>query len=103
LERKAAPAAAVPVRCVVELMGVARLLAKTREVTLDLPPAATLGDVYAGLADEHPVLLGRVLQSEGGLTRGYACNINGVEFVRDMTAKIKAGDRIYIISADAGG
>jgi molybdopterin converting factor small subunit len=34
---------------------------------------------------------------------GYACNVNGLEFVRSSTATVNAGDNIAILSADAGG
>ncbi len=88
----------------VELFGVARLLAKTREVALDLPRPTGLADVYNALADKHPVLLGRVIAADRRtLMRGYACNINGVDFVRTLNAQVHSGDRIFIISADAGG
>jgi len=51
-----------------------------------------------------PVLVGRVLSPEGGrLVSGCACNVNGLEFVRNPSEKIKAGDKVLILSADAGG
>jgi molybdopterin-guanine dinucleotide biosynthesis protein A len=86
----------------VELFGVARLLAQTRSVTLALPETATLGHVIAALGEKLPVLFGRVINSDG-LVAGYTCNINGLDFVRAPSAKIKSGDRIFILSADAGG
>jgi molybdopterin converting factor small subunit len=93
-----------PGHCVVELFGIARLLTKTREVGLDLTQSTTLADVYSALGERFPVLVGRVVASDGrSLTRGYACNINGVDFVRDGNAPVNSGDRIFIISADAGG
>jgi hypothetical protein len=92
------------VRCSVELLGVARLLAKAREVFLELTPPVSLSDVYHALCEKHSVLRGRVIAPDGrSLTRGYACNINGVDFVRDVNAPVNSGDRIFIISADAGG
>jgi molybdenum cofactor guanylyltransferase len=94
----------VPVTCTVELFGAARLLAKTREVSLALPVEATLADVYSALAAKLPILLGRVISADGtDLFSGYACNINGLNFVRTPTAKINSGDKIFILSADAGG
>ena len=94
----------VSVQCVVELFGVARLLTKTREVALELPQPTHLSDVYGALGARYPVLVGRVVAPDGrSLTRGYACNINGLDFVRDANAGVHAGDRIFIISADAGG
>jgi molybdopterin-guanine dinucleotide biosynthesis protein A len=94
----------VPVTCTVELFGAVRLLAKTREVSLALPPEATLADVYSALAAKLPILLGRVISADrNDLFSGYACNINGLNFVRTPTAKVNSGDKIFILSADAGG
>jgi molybdopterin-guanine dinucleotide biosynthesis protein A len=88
----------------IELFGVARLLAKARAVSLSLPQDATLSHVYTALAQEHPVLLGRVIAPDRrSLADGYACNINGLDFVRKGNVKVNSGDRIFIISADAGG
>jgi molybdopterin-guanine dinucleotide biosynthesis protein A len=92
------------VTCTVELFGAARLLAKTREVPLALPQEATLSHVYAALAAQLPALLGRVISPDGcRLSAGYSCNVNGVSFVRSPTARINSGDKIFILSADAGG
>jgi len=56
------------------------------------------------LAGELPVLVGPVIAPDRSkLTRGYACNINGLDFVRDPGFKINPGDSIIIISNDAGG
>jgi molybdenum cofactor guanylyltransferase len=93
-----------PVSCTVELFGVARLLAKTQEVSLSLPPHATLTDVLSSLAQRLPVLIGRVIHPERmGLLAGFACNINGTNFVRAPDTRIHRHDRIVILSADAGG
>jgi molybdopterin-guanine dinucleotide biosynthesis protein A len=90
--------------CTVELFGAARLLAKTREVSLALPQEATLSHVFSALAEQVPVLVGRVINSDGGsLFSGYTCNINGLDFVRAPSARIHSGDKIFILSADAGG
>jgi molybdopterin-guanine dinucleotide biosynthesis protein A/molybdopterin converting factor small subunit len=92
------------VSCTVELFGMARLLAKTKMVDLALPQQATLSDVFSGLAEKLPTLVGRVISPErNNLISGCACNVNGLEFVRNPTAKVKTGDRILILSADAGG
>jgi molybdenum cofactor guanylyltransferase len=92
------------VTCTVELFGVARLLAKTKEVSLSLPPGATLSQVYSALGAKLPMLLGRVIRPDGSdLFTGYACNLNGLDFVRTPTAKISSGDKIFILAADAGG
>ena len=97
------PARNGPVQCTVELFGVARLLAKTQEVALSLPAEATLSDVYLALAQKLPVLANRIITQDGTLLSGYACNINGLDFIRSSTAKVASGDKIFILSADAGG
>lgn len=90
--------------CTVELFGTARLLAKTKEVSLSLPQEATLSHVLSALAEQAPVLVGRVINRDrGSLVSGYTCNINGLDFVRAPSAKIHSGDKIFILSADAGG
>jgi molybdopterin converting factor small subunit len=92
------------VTCTVELFGVARLLAKTKEVSLSLPPGATLAQVYSALGAKLPMLIGRVIRPDrSDLFTGYACNLNGLDFVRNPTTKISPGDKIFILAADAGG
>jgi len=86
----------------VELFGVARMVAKTQSVALALPQEATLAHVFSALAEQLPALVGRVIDS-AGLLSGYTCNINGLDFVRAPSAKINSGDKILILSADAGG
>jgi molybdenum cofactor guanylyltransferase len=96
-----------PVRCTVELFGVARLIAGTKEVSLSLPSAATFAQAFAALAQRLPALAGRVISADGStLVEGFACNVNGLDFVRASlfpTAIVKPGDNIAILSADAGG
>jgi molybdenum cofactor guanylyltransferase len=90
--------------CTVELFGTAQLLARAKTVSLSLPPEATLSRVLSSLAEKLPMLVGRVIALEGTrLASGFACNINGLSFVRDPSVKIASGDRILILSADAGG
>jgi molybdenum cofactor guanylyltransferase len=93
-----------PVQCTVELFGMAQLLAKTKTVSLALPQDATLSQLFSALAERLPMLVGRVISPEmNKLASGCACNVNGLEFVRNPTAKVKAGDKVLILSADAGG
>ena len=93
-----------PVQCTVELFGMAQLLAKTKTISLALPQDATLSQLFSALAERLPILVGRVISPEmNKLVSGCACNVNGLEFVRNPTAKLKAGDKVLILSADAGG
>ena len=92
------------IQCTVELFGVARFVAHTREVSLTLPAGATFSLVYAALAEKLPVLLGQIISPDRArLIDGFACNVNGLDFVRTPTATVNAGDNIIILSADAGG
>jgi molybdenum cofactor guanylyltransferase len=86
----------------VELFGVPRMLAKTKSVSLDLAAGATLAQVLSALTEKLPMLAGRVIDA-GGLVSGYTCNINGLDFVRTPHTKIQSGDKIFLLSADAGG
>ena len=93
-----------PISCTVELLGVARLRAKIKTVSLELPGDASLAQVLLALSERLPNLVGPVIApARDNLVRGQACNINGREFVRDFAVKIHSGDRIFIVSADAGG
>lgn len=90
--------------CTVELFGVARMLAKKGEIVVSLQPGATCAQVFAAVADELPALAGRVIAADGAhLIPGYACNLNGLEFVRSPSTRVNPGDRILILAADAGG
>ncbi len=92
------------IHCTVELFGVARLFARTSEVSLSLPPDATFSEAFAALAEKLPVLVGHVISADRTrLVDGYACNVNGLAFVRSPTAVVNPGDSIVILSADAGG
>lgn len=90
--------------CTVELFGVARLKAKTATVALTLPAEANLGDALHALAQAAPTLVGPVLTPDcRSLVPGYVCNVNGIDFTRDSTRPIRAGDSLLILSSDAGG
>ena len=103
-EHLAEPADDTSLDCTVELFGVARLLAKTRVISLSLPRDATLAHVLSAIAQRLPVLVGRVIDSgKMCLVAGFACNINGIDFVRDPATKVRPQDKIFILSADAGG
>ena len=92
------------IQCTVELFGIARLLARTSAIALALPAGATFSDAFAALAEKLPVLVGRVISADRTrLVDGYACNLNGLAFVRTPTAVVNPGDSLVILSADAGG
>ncbi len=91
-------------RCEVELFGVARLRARTGRVSVELPREATLAHVWSALALKLPALVGPVLtETADGLTAGHVCNLNGRDFVRDGSRRVAPGDRVLLMSSDAGG
>ena len=92
------------ISCTVELFGAAQMVARTREIQLELPARATLADVFGELLVRLPSLAGRVIGADrASLIEGYTCNLNALEFVRGSSTSVKAGDHIAILSADAGG
>ena len=92
------------VSCTVELFGVARMVSRTRELSLSLPAEARLSHVLQALAERLPMLVGRVIAPDRThLVDGYTCSVNGVVFVRDSNARINPGDSIILLAADAGG
>jgi molybdopterin-guanine dinucleotide biosynthesis protein A len=92
------------VSCRVELLGVARLVGRTSEVPIELPAGSSMSEVFAALAHKVPSLVGRVIRYDRrGLVEGYACNLNGLEFIRSPAARVASGDSILILSSDAGG
>ncbi|HSK10775.1 MAG TPA: NTP transferase domain-containing protein [Vicinamibacterales bacterium] len=91
------------VECTVELFGVPRLIAGTRELCLVLPSRATFAQLFAALGERLPNLVGRVVSPDGRLMEGCSCNVNGLGWMRSAAAPVRAGDRILILSADAGG
>jgi hypothetical protein len=72
---------------------------------VDLRPAATVADALVMLAAGQPALAGSVIDaSTGSLIDGYTCNLNGRDFVKDAAATPdNDGDRVILLSADAGG
>lgn len=61
-----------------------------------------LGDVLCDLAARFPRLAETCLDG-GRLRAGYVANLNGRRFVTDPQTALAAGDRLLILSADAGG
>ena len=82
-----------------EFFGIPRLRAGRAELSL---PAATLAEVLAAIERECPGLTGR-LRENGRLSPHYLLSINGERFVKDINQRMKPGDRILLLSADAGG
>ena len=82
----------------VEFLGIPRERTGVSEVELD---AATLGEVLTVLPARFPKL--RELMPAGALHASVAASLNGDRFVHDPTTRLAAGDRLILLSADAGG
>jgi molybdopterin-guanine dinucleotide biosynthesis protein A len=93
------------VDCVVELFGVARMKAKATRIPLTLAPGATIHDALSALAEAAPALINTVIAPDHhSLTAGFACNLNGVQFLaNDFHTELHSGDSLLILSSDAGG
>jgi hypothetical protein len=90
--------------CVVELYGVARMLAGTRQVVLDLAAPVPLHAVVAALAERCPALCGPVLDVRlGRVAEGYVLNRNGRDFLAATDLQVRPGDRLLLLSSAAGG
>lgn len=83
----------------VEFYGVPRLRAGRAELIV---LAATVGDVLDTVTRTCPALAG-VRQPDGRLAPQYLLSVGGERFVTDMAQALRPGDRLLLLSADAGG
>jgi sulfur-carrier protein len=83
----------------VELFSIPRQRAGVPLVRIE---AARLGEALAALAARFPELA-RDCFDGGALRPGIIANINGRRFVRDPATPLADGDRLLLMSADAGG
>ena len=84
---------------VIELYGVPRLRAGVGEVAV---PAATVREALRGLELACPALAG-LMDSCGRLAPQYLLSIDGCQFVADLGRPLQGGERLVLLSADAGG
>jgi molybdopterin converting factor small subunit len=85
-------------RVTVEFFGVPRLRAGRAELTVE---ARTVAEVLAAVERACPGLAGLV--QAGRLAPHYLLSINGQRFVTDGADPLKPGERVLLLSADAGG
>jgi hypothetical protein len=87
----------------VELLGVARLLARRRTVSLPAAGMPTLAELVRALARELPALVGAVIAEDGAALEGHVIAREGRDLLRDPEEPIYPGDRLLLISLEAGG
>ena len=82
----------------VELLGLPRERAGVAELELE---ADTLGQLLAALAARFPSF--STLIAADRLQPSFAANLNGDRFISDPRTRLREGDSVLILSADAGG
>jgi molybdopterin converting factor small subunit len=87
------------VEVTVELYGMPRQRAGRSELRVSAGTAAAALRAAAALCPG----LGAVLRTDGGLSRHCLLSLNGREFLTDLTRPLEEGDRLLLLSADAGG
>jgi sulfur-carrier protein len=82
----------------VEFYGVPRLRAGRAEVQV---PPGTAAEVLAAVEQACPRLA--LLMHGARLAPHYLLSLDGQQFVTDLQQRLQAGDRLLLLSADAGG
>jgi molybdopterin converting factor small subunit len=83
----------------VEFYGVPRLRAGRPEIRV---AAATAGEALAAVVETCPDLAG-LRRPDGRLAPQYLLSLDGERFVTDLSQPLRPGDRLVVLSADAGG
>jgi molybdopterin converting factor small subunit len=88
-----------PGRVTVEFYGVPRLRAGRADLAV---PSGTVADVLAAVERSCPGLTGLV-RPGGRLDPHYLVSLDGRRFVTDWQEPLRPGERVLLLSADAGG
>jgi molybdopterin converting factor small subunit len=83
----------------VEFYGVPRQRAGRAELAV---AARTVGEMLEAVERACPRLAG-LRRPDGRLAAHYLLSIDGREFVADVRQQLRPGDRVLLLSADAGG
>jgi molybdopterin converting factor small subunit len=83
----------------VEFFGMARQRTGRRELTVS---AATAGEAVAALLEACPELRG-LRGPDGRLAPHYLLSLDGRQFLTDLDHPLRGGERLLLLSADAGG
>ena len=84
---------------IVEFYGIPRQRAGRAELAV---PAGTVGEVLAAVVRSCPALTG-VIGDGGRIAGHYLVSIDGQRFVREVDEPVPAGQRLLVLSAEAGG
>ena len=83
----------------VEFYGVPRARAGRKELIVS---AGTAGAALAAVVQACPALAG-LRRPDGQLAPQYLLSLDGERFVTDLAQPLRPGDRLVLLSADAGG
>jgi hypothetical protein len=84
---------------IVEFFGMPRFRAGRGELRV---AAGSVADVLASVSAACPRLSGLV-GADGRLAPHYLLSLDGRRFVTDLQENLRAGDRLLLLTADAGG
>ena len=90
----------------VELLGLSRLAAGAKEITLGLEEGTTFRDIVRMLGTRYPEMIGNVIQPDGEtLQTPNIFNLNAKRMIQtgQMDDSPSDGDRIILMSISAGG
>jgi molybdopterin converting factor small subunit len=88
-----------PTPVIVEFFGVPRARAGRAELAV---VAGTIAELLAQIEQDCPGLKG-VRRPDGGAAPQYLLSLDGRAFISDPAHQLRPGDRVLLLSADAGG
>ncbi len=83
----------------IEFFGIPRQRAGRAELRVQ---AQTIGELLARVEETCPGLAG-LRSADGRLSPHYLLSIDGQQFASDVKQPLRGGDRLLLLSADAGG
>lgn len=88
----------------VEMLGLSRRLAQTKESLVEIRDQATFRDVLAQLATRFPALVGPVIVPDtSDLVSSHMINVDGRSVVTDLDSHPQDGQRLILMFVEAGG
>jgi molybdopterin converting factor small subunit len=90
----------------VEFLGVFRLAAGTREITVPLQEGASFRDLIAVIGERYPAMVGNMIAPDKGRLLGSnALNYNGKRMIQEeeLDERLEDGAQVTLMSILAGG
>lgn len=83
----------------IELFGMPRARAGTKEISVS---AVTAGEALVEVIKVCPQLAD-VFRADGSFSPQYLLSLDGQQFISELSQPLRSGDRLLLLSADAGG